>query len=269
MTPTLRLAAIALTAATAIAGVATVVFAPAPATTDAAESDQMTFFARSTVLGDDIPEPTGVVRPDPGTTLTGLGWTWATPSVNSVACVAFTAQSDAPAGWGVELTINAAPIWGGSIWSEIGDVHESDDGFDVRFWPGTPTAAPTAVRLCTSGANPPVDPSLFTTAQSATEWGPDTRACFNVTVASTEHIDEYPFFFGWSAPVDLRDAAAMFQERGAHPTHVEFAHQGEWFTASPVDLVNGMTITSTMAGSIRGIGSGVESRDIRTCLVGW
>jgi len=152
-------------------------------------------------------------------------------------------------------------------------------GFDPRTNNTPLTNQRTAlVTICNYNAPPPpatADPSWYTVTQTRGVWT-TTQACVVVTATTTRSdLGSSPFFYGWTATVDLAAAKARIVDAGRTLNYVgwsPYPNGVDNFAAAPGSFnppQDNYTITSGFDFALRPTGGGADSRSTTVCVHGW
>ncbi|QAY58558.1 hypothetical protein ET475_00085 [Microbacterium protaetiae] len=189
---------------------------------------------------------------------------WNIPEMNAGFCTTLTVTTNSPEpiAWAVSVDMSKAPFAG----ANIGDLSAQDgratltaDPNDakhlimtpVSWWYPTVTAGQSAiVSLClVNPVNPPpADNSWFNVDIARVDGWTPTRVCKTITITGNRDLEEHPFFFGWTAEVDLSDMLSDMQQAGGTPNQVIW----------DPDPAGGFNLVATPGGNETG--SGVASK---------
>lgn len=205
-----------------------------------------------------------------------------------------TGVDDTPRHWAIRVDLDAPP-WNGAAVGQIdlngtgtitvenprsvlitGRTHGG--GFDPRTNNTPLTSARTAtITICNYNAPvpPPADPSWYTVTTTQGRWT-DREACVVVTVATTrDDLASNPFFYGWTATVDLIAAKARITDAGRTLNHVSWSpypNGATDFWASPESYqppLDSYTLTSGFNAALRAAGGGADSTTATICVNGY
>lgn len=222
--------------------------------------------------------------PSPDLALDQVDWSF--PETNlSGYCVTLTVSSQAtePQTWRMGLDLSGAPFWGApasTLWgTEVRIAADPDtEGRAVVTGEGArATLAPGesfTTTICTGRAAvpPPGDRGLYTTTVTPTGSWTDTQGCLLLTVTATVDPQVYPYFFGWTADIDMRALREALHLSGANGlSHVSWSPGGGGgyaYTVVPSDAAgvpDSFTLTSGTTAALRG----GQSLGITVCAYGW
>lgn len=286
------------------AGVAAVLVLGAASTsrtTDAAWTDA-TSFAAAASAGTWATQPpatpaNSVIVPDsPTTSINAINWEITTAPGNLDFCVSLTitGATSQPAPWELRADLDLPPFNG----MDVGDVYyQGDTQVTLRAAPGDPrtlvitgkgqasepwnpkwnnvlldSSRTLPVKLCVGSAPVPPQgsPAWYTTSVRQGEWT-DTRACKVLSVIGrVTDTAANPFYFGWTATLDLTDAKARIAQRRT-VNEVSWdpnPSNGYQFSTSPgvnKPVPDSYTITSGRMTVIKG----TQRATVTACVTGY
>ncbi|WP_062079125.1 hypothetical protein [Demequina globuliformis] len=173
----------------------------------------------------------GISPGNDDTVISDIQWAIASP-VQACANLTVTTESTTPVDWAVDVDMTSSP-WNG-VDPSLGKVENGanaaidgtvlhltgihDDGAPFNASSNnTPlsSAQVAKIRLCVyDGGDPPVgDADWYTTVQHAPVRD-GNKVCTSMDVIGLVDEDEYPFYYGWQATMDLTEAWEMLDDAG-------------------------------------------------------
>ncbi len=235
----------------------------------------------------------GITAGNPDTVIDGIVWT-INGSRQFCTEVLVTGASATPRPWRIDIDLTQAPFSGvspnqvnttgtGRV-TTIDAQHvfitgNSNNGPWNPQWNNSPiTNAQTArLTICLYNAPvpPPADPSTYTVTYAVGPWT-DTQACVTATVTTTRHdLATFPFYYGWSVPLDLTAAKARITSVGNTLNFVSWNPypngdtDGRATPASYNPPLDSYTFTSGFNTAIRAAGGGADSKSVTACVNGY
>jgi hypothetical protein len=229
----------------------------------------------------------GISAASPETVITGIGWTQ--PDAKGFCTdVSVTGISSTPWDWAIQIDLTAAPWYGTrpqhvsvrgtgtttTLSSSLVLVTgRSNGGPWDPVKNNTPiTNAQTAVvTICTQ--TPPVptpaDPSWYTVT-AAPQIATNSEACVLVTATPTD-LATGPFFFGWTATIDLTAAKAALIAAGGTPKKVSWSPQpngAPGYSVTPSDFNTPLDTYTIASGYDYALRAGAGPKAVTVCVSG-
>lgn len=152
-------------------------------------------------------------------------------------------------------------------------------------WPWDPrqnntpiTSSQTALlTICAYNAPvpPPAHPSTYAVTYTHGTWTA-TQACVVATITTTRHdLSAFPFYYGWSIPIDLTAAKALITNAGNTLNYVGWSPYPNGptdGTATPATFtppLDSYTFTSGFNNVLRAAGGGADTRTVTACVFGY
>ena len=269
--------------------------------TEASWADPLTLSTPVSAGTWDVPPPPlairdgGITAGNTATAVSAITWTKLQPNTFCTV-VAFTGTSAEPEDWKLRVDLDRIPFRGlradqVSVYRGlkvagpdntllISGISSHDPNAPFDDWSNnTPiTNARTAtVEICLDwGTTPQGDPDWYTTAVTpgtGADWS-DRRACLTLTAATTQHdLTANPFFYGWTATLDMSSAIARVTGSGHHAEAIEWRGvypDGTNLTTTPPPggpPSASYTLVSGASTALRATGSGHEVTTVTACVV--
>ena len=236
----------------------------------------------------------GISSGNTDTVISGIVWSL-NGSKQFCTEVRITGASSTPKPWQINIDLTQAPFYGvgtGGVQTNSTGVITVVNSQKLKItgngpynWNWDPrqnntpiTNAQTALlTICVYNAPvpPPAPASTYTVTYANGPWT-DTQACVTATITTTRHdLATYPFYYGWSVPLDLVAAKARITSVGNTLNFVSWnpypnGPTDGWATpesfSPPLDSY---TYTSGFNTALRAAGGGADTRTVTACVNGY